>query len=88
MSRADTRAVVLDALATKRRRDVADLESELLAAGSECPCDSQWLVKAGVAAAKALGIRLRVRAADAWAFKSVESLTTYLDGLVDQESVA
>jgi hypothetical protein len=88
LSRADTRAVVLDALATKRRRDVVELESELLAAGPECPCDSQWLVKTGVAASKSLGVRLRVRAADAWAFKSVETLTTYLDGLVEQENAA
>jgi hypothetical protein len=88
MSRADTRSVVLNALATKRRRDVAELESELLAAGQECPCDSQWLVKAGVAAAKTMGVRLRVRAADAWAFKSVETLTTFLDGLVDQKDAA
>jgi hypothetical protein len=78
----------LNALATKRRRDAAELESELLAAGPECPCDSQWLVKAGVAAAKSLGIRLRVRAADAWAFKSVDTLTTYLDGLADKEHAA
>jgi hypothetical protein len=78
----------MTALATKRRRDVAELESELLAAGPECPCDSQWLVKAGVAAAKSLGVRLHLRAADAWAFKSVETLSTYLDGLVERENVA
>ena len=88
MSHSDTRAVVLGALATKRRQDVAELETELLAAGPECPCDSQWLVKAGVAAAKSLGVRMRVGTGDAWAFKSVETLTRYLDGLVEKENAA
>ncbi len=72
----------------KKRRDAAELETELRAAGPECPCDSQWLVKAGVGAAKALGIRLQLRAADAWAFKSVEALTTYLHALVEDKGAA
>lgn len=88
MSRADVRSTVISALAAKRRCDPGELESELRAAGPECPCDSQWLVKAGVGAARALGVRLRPSAADAWAFRSVEALTTYLHRLVEGEEAA
>jgi hypothetical protein len=88
MSRAEVRGTVIGVLAAKRRCDPGELEAELRAAGPECPCDSQWLVKAGVSAARTLGVRLRPRAADAWAFKSVEALTTYLHRLVESEEAA
>jgi len=88
MSRAEVRGTVITVLAAKRRCDAGELEAELRAAGPECPCDSQWLVKAGVGAARALGVRLRPRASDASAFKSVEALTTYLHRLVEQEEAA
>jgi len=88
MSRAEVRSTVITVLAAKRRCDPGELQAELRAAGPECPCDSQWLVKAGVGAARALGVRLRPRASDASAFKSVEALTTYLHRLVEQEEAA
>ena len=88
MNRSEVRSVVVGVLATKRRRSVRELEAELRAAGPECPCDSIWLVKAGVGAAKALGLPLKLRASDTWAFKSVESLTSYLHGLLDELDAA
>lgn len=88
MSRAEVRSTVIAVLAAKKRCDPGELEGELLAAGPECPCDSQWLVKAGVGAARALGVRLRPRASDAWAFRSVEALTTHLQRLLEQRDAA
>jgi hypothetical protein len=79
---------VIAALAAKRRRDPAELEAELRAAGAECPCDSQWMVKAGVRAARDLGVRFKPSAKDKWAFKSVEALTDYLHELVRAQGAA
>lgn len=88
MSRAEARAQVIRALAEKKRRSPADLETELRAAGEECPYDSIWLVKAGVRAAKNMGVKFTPRASDACAFKSVEALTTYLCERASQEDAA
>ena len=88
MGRAEVRSMVIAVLAAKKRCDPGELEAELRAAGPECPCDSQWLVKAGVGAARKLGLRLRPRAADAWAFKSVEALTTHLHRLLELRDAA
>ncbi|MGO9956190.1 MAG: hypothetical protein ACLP50_09470 [Solirubrobacteraceae bacterium] len=88
MSRAEVRGTVISVLAAKKRCDPGELEAELRAGGPECPCDSQWLVKAGVGAARALGVRLRPSARDASAFRSVEALTTYLHRLVEGEEAA
>lgn len=76
------------ALAAKRRRSPADLEAELLRGGSECPCDSQWLVKAGVGAARAMGIPFKPANKDAWAFKSIETMATYLHQCLEKAEAA
>jgi acyl carrier protein len=79
---------LLDVLAEKRRRDRAQLEEELRAAGPECPCDSIWLVKAGARVARELGFRLKPAAADAWAFRSVEALARYLSARAEEQKAA
>jgi hypothetical protein len=73
---ADTRRLVVEVLAQLRRRDADELDAEL-AAGARC--DSVWLVKAGVRAARELGYRLRPDSGDAKHFKTVETLAVYLD---------
>jgi acyl carrier protein len=72
----DTRRLVIEVLAALRQRDPDELASEL-AAGAKC--DSVWLVKAGVRAARHLGFRLRPSAGDAKHFKTVETLADYLE---------
>lgn len=87
-TRDDVRTTVIAALAEKRRRDPGELEAEMRAAGPECPYDSIWLVKAGVRAARQLGVRLKPRKSEAAAFKSVESLTTYLHQKASERKAA
>ena len=87
-ARSDVRSVLIGALAEKRRRDVGELEAELRAAGSECPYDSIWLVKAGVHAARQLGFRLKPGKSEAAIFKSVEALTTYLHRKAQDQEAA
>jgi acyl carrier protein len=79
---AETRRLVIEVLAKLRRRDADELDAEL-AAGAKC--DSVWLVKAGVRAARQLGFRLRPAAGDAKHFKTVETLAAYLDARKTQE---
>jgi acyl carrier protein len=79
---------LIDVLAEKRRRDRAELEAELRAAGPECPSDSIWLVKAGVRVARELGFRLRPTAGEKWAFKSVDALARYLATRAAEQEVA
>lgn len=87
-ARSDVRSMLIGALAEKRRRDVGKLEAELRAAGSECPYDSIWLVKAGVRTARQLGFRLKPEKSEAAIFKSVEALTTYLHNKVQDQEAA
>lgn len=72
----DTQRVVIEVMGKLRRRDPDELAAEL-AGGSRC--DSVWLVKCGVRAARELGFCLRPRTGDAKHFKSIGSLTAYLD---------
>jgi acyl carrier protein len=78
----DTRRLITEVLAKMRRCDADELDAEL-AGGAKC--DSVWLVKAGVRAARQLGFRLRPAAGDAKHFKTVESLAAYLDARKTQE---
>lgn len=87
-ARADVRSLLVGALAEKRRRDVSELETELRAAGAECPYDSIWLVKAGVRTARQLGFRLKPAKSEAAIFKSVEALTSYLHRKAQEQEAA
>jgi acyl carrier protein len=78
MSSSEIETRLFDVLAEKRQRDRTELETEARAAGPECPYDSIWLVKAGARVARELGFRLRPKASEAWAFKSVGALARYL----------
>jgi acyl carrier protein len=87
MSPSQIEGRLIDVLAHKRRRDRAQLEAEMRAAGPECPYDSIWLVKAGSRVARELGFQLRPKASEAWAFKSVGALARYLAARArDQEA--
>lgn len=88
MSRSEVRQELIKALAAKRRRSPADLESELLMGGNECPCDSQWLVKAGVGAARVFGIPFKPTNRDAWAFKSIDTMANYLHERLQEAKAA
>lgn len=88
MTKNEVRTLLINTLAAKRRRDPAELEAEMRAAGEECPCDSQWLVKAGVGAAKALGVEFKPRPTDAWAFKSIDTLATYVHSRLGEAEAA
>lgn len=88
MSSSEIESRLIDVLAEKRRRDRAELEAELRAAGSECPYDSIWLVKAGSRVARELGIKLRPKASEAWAFKSISALAQYLAASAAQKNAA
>lgn len=88
MTQSEVRAVLIKVLASKRGRNPADLEKELLEAGSECPCDSQWLVKAGVGAAKSFGISFKPRSQDSWAFASMDTMAKYLHERLEKAEAA
>jgi acyl carrier protein len=74
---ADTRRLLIEILARRRRRDVDELAAELAAAGGRC--DSVWLVKAGVKAARELGFKLRPSRGDAKHFKTIDTLAAYIE---------
>jgi acyl carrier protein len=86
MSRAEVRSRVIDALAHAKRRDPADLEAELLLAGSECPFDSIYLVRVAVRVARQLGFKLKPSQSIAHYFKSVEGVTTLLHEIARREA--
>ena len=88
MNQSEMRSLLIGALAEKRRRDPAELEKELLEGGPECPCDSQWLVKAGVSVAKSLGVGFKPRAQDSWAFASIETMAKYLLAKLERKAEA
>jgi hypothetical protein len=88
LTRTQVRTLLIETLAAKRHRDPADLERELRAAGEECPCDSQWLVKAGVGAAKVLGIDFKPGPKDASALKSIDSLAEYIHARLSSAEAA
>jgi hypothetical protein len=88
MTHAAVRSALIQALAEKKRRPPEELEKEMLAAGSECPYDSVWLVKAGVRAARRMGFTLKPKASDKGAFKSIAALTDYLCAVAEKEAVA
>lgn len=78
----ETQRLIIEILAQLRRRDPDELAAELAAGGK---CDSVWLVKAGVKAARALGFRLKPGKNDAKHFKSVATLAAYLDARRSRE---
>jgi hypothetical protein len=88
MSRPDARREVIRALAELRKRDPAEIEAVARAAGDECPYDSQWLVKAGVRAARRLEVKLSPKAGDAQAFKSIDALAAYIARLPARKKAA
>lgn len=88
MSLDGTRALIIESLAAKTRKDVAELTGELQAAGAEYPYDSAFLVSAGAHAARQMGLKLTNVRAHAQAFKSVEALAVYLNGLDEQRNAA
>jgi hypothetical protein len=81
VSVSEARSEVIRALAELRRRDPSEIEAAAQAAGDECPYDSVWLVKAGVRAARRLGVKLKPKAGDAHAFKSIDALASYIQQL-------
>jgi hypothetical protein len=88
MSKNEARSEVIRALAELRKRDPAEIEAVASAAGEECPYDSVWLVKAGVRAARRLGVKLKPKAGDAHAFKSIDALAAYIQQLPRIEKAA
>jgi hypothetical protein len=88
MSLDRTRVIVMESLAAKTGRDLAELTTELQAAGAEYPYDSAWLVSAGARAARLMGLTLKNARQHARAFKSVEALATYLNELDEQQRAA
>jgi len=88
MSIDDTRALVMTSLAEKTGKKLAELTSELQAAGGEYPYDSVWLVSAGARTARLMGLKLKNVRQHAPAFKSVEALATYLHELDQQREAA
>jgi hypothetical protein len=88
MSRAEARREVIQALAELRKRDPTEIEAAALAAGEECPYESQWLVKAGVRAARRLDLKLAPKAGDAKAFKSIDALAAYIEQLPPRQKAA
>ena len=88
MSRAEARGEVVRALAELRKRDPDEIEATARSAGEECPYDSVWLVKAGVRAARRLGVKLKPKAGDAHAFKSINALAAYIEQLPQVEKAA
>lgn len=79
---------VMEELARSKRRDRAELEQELRAAGDECPFDSIYLVRAAVRVARSNGIRLDPKPSIAQAFKSVEGVAALLASLEQGQGAA
>jgi len=79
---------VMAALARAKRRNQAELERELMAAGPECTFDSIHLVRAAVRVAREHGIVLKPTPAIAPSFKSVEGVATLLSSLARGQDAA
>jgi hypothetical protein len=88
MSLSEIRSLLITCLAEKTGKSISALTSELQAAGPEFPYDSMWLVSAGASAARQMGLKLKHARQHANAFKSVETLATYLHELDRQRDAA
>lgn len=78
MTEAEIRRLLIERLAKLMKKDPKDLERELSEGGPELPADSHRLVRVVPKVAAALGIKVRYSKKLSWAFKSIESLTSYL----------
>ena len=78
MTRNAVRNEVVKALADVRRCSVSELEAHLKERGDKEPQDSLRMVRVVPRVARVLGIRVKYTKKLAWAFRSVDSLTTFL----------
>jgi acyl carrier protein len=80
MEREAIRAEVIRCLAELQRVAPEELEGRLREFGDGMPIDSHRMVRCVPKLAKALGIKVKYSKKLAWAFQSVDALTTFLYG--------